>query len=541
MGANSRRRRQSYTDEGAEIPGVRRNSADGAWKAPRGGSARICFVVTETAALLSGLFTAHFGAPPVQVREVAADASSRSYFRLEGSGGVTVIGAFGPDPEENRAFLSFSHALRGAGLPVPAVYAKDEGKGIWLAEDLGDTTLLDVLTGARSAARHTFPAGARPAYERTLERLLDLQLEGAKVVDFTVAYPRSAFDETSILWDLSYFKYHFLKLAQVPFNEDRLERDFRTLAAFLLETDTGYFLHRDFQARNVMVREGEPWFIDYQGGRRGALQYDVASLLFSGSSDLPSEARASLLDHYLTALERCVPVDRPRWEAHYRGYALVRVMQAMGTYGYRGLFERKPRFVERVPAAARSAGTLLEGDLPVPLPEIESALRWIVDRWAGREGGTEGAGQVGPPEGAAAGRTMTVHLFSFSYRSGYPGDAGGHGGGFVFDCRALPNPGREAKYQRVSGLDQEVVRYLADDPKVEAFWENTRSLVDAHVEDYLRRGFHDLSVAYGCTGGQHRSVYLVERIARHLRDRFPHVEVRVKHREAASWRGSPGD
>jgi hypothetical protein len=240
-------------------------------------------------------------------------------------------------------------------------------------------------------------------------------------------------------------------------------------------------------------------------------------------------------------LERCLPVDRPRWEAHYRGYALVRVMQAMGTYGYRGLFERKPRFIERVPAAARSAGELLEGGLPVPLPEIEGALRWIVDRWAGPEAGAHGAAEFAPVDGPPVDRKLTVHLSSFSYRSGYPGDQGGHGGGFVFDCRALPNPGREARYQRLSGLDEDVVRYLAADPKVEAFWENTRSLVDAQVANYLQRSFNDLSIAYGCTGGQHRSVYLVERTARHLRERFPEIEVRVHHREASFWRGNPGD
>ena len=503
--------------------------------------------MTETADRLSSLFAAHFGTPPVRLDEVAADASSRSYFRLVGSGGNTVIGAFGPDAEENRAFLSFSRSLRGAGLPVPAIYVSDEDQGLWLAEDLGDTTLLDVLADGRSNTGHLFPAEALPVYERTLARLVDLQLDGAKVIDFSVAYPRSDFDETSILWDLSYFKYHFLKLARVPFNEDRLERDFRKLTAFLLAAESTFFMHRDFQARNIMIRDGEPWFIDYQGGRRGALQYDVASLLFSGSSDLPEDARATLLEGYLASLGRRASVDRGRWEAHYRGYALVRVMQAMGTYGYRGLFERKPRFVERVPAAARSAGALLEGGLPVPLPEIEGALRWIVDRWSGPDANTEATGRTqgrtlarvgsltaGPPD-------LTIHLSSFSYRSGYPGDAGGHGGGFVFDCRALPNPGREAKYQRLSGLDHEVVEYLEREPKVEAFWENTRALVEAQVEDYLRRGFHDLSVAYGCTGGQHRSVYFVERTRLHLEDRFPEVDVRVEHREAASWRGSPGD
>lgn len=505
------------------------------------------------------LFADHFGSPPTEIDAVAADSSSRRYVRLVGPGGERAIGAFGPGAEENRAFLSFSRSLRGAGLRVPEIYADDVESGVWLAQDLGDLTLLDALTEARARTGDPFPAEMRGLFSRVLEELLRLQVEGAKVIDFTNAYPRADFDEQSILWDLNYFKYHFLRLADVPFNEGRLERDFHQLAAFALEADTNHFLHRDFQARNVMLIEHEPWFIDYQGGRRGALQYDVASLLYSGSSGLPEDARTVLLESYLDALEGTGPaIDRAEWRRHYRAYGLVRVMQAMGLYGYRGIFQRRARFVKRIPTAARSLRDLTFEGLPTPVPELEAVLSRIADRWSAETAGArvepEAAAPLPPPSrprdvgpertadrptGDEERPALTVHLSSFSYRRGYPEDAVGHGGGFIFDCRSLPNPGREERYHFLTGLDPEVVQYLEREAAVDAFWEHTRALVEAHVESYRQRGFGDLSVAYGCTGGQHRSVYFVERTARHLEDRFP-VEVRIVHREASIWPREPG-
>jgi aminoglycoside/choline kinase family phosphotransferase len=484
---------------------------------------------TERAARL---FAEHFGAPPVRMEPLAADGSSRSYVRLVGGGGETAIGGMGPDPEENRAFLSFSRALGAAGLRVPEIYADDVGAGVWLSQDLGDTTLLDALTDARLRTSEAFPEEMRAVFGRVLEELVRLQIEGSQVVDFQEAYPRADFDAQSILWDLNYFKYHFLKLAGVPFNEDRLELDFRRLSDFLLEADAGYFVHRDFQSRNIMLVDGEPWFIDYQGGRRGALQYDVASLLYSGSSALPAAAREDLLQVYLDALEaRRGDVDRREWKERYRGYALVRVMQAMGTYGFRGLFEKRARFLRSVPAAAASLRELSGGGLPVPLPELAAVFGQIVERWEDASPKPDSA-RIEPGTG---GSSLTVHLSSFSYRGGYPEDTAGHGGGFVFDCRSLPNPGREEAYRHLSGLDAPVVDYLGGEPVVGAFWENARALIEAGVATYLQRGFSDLSVAFGCTGGQHRSVYFVERTAHHLRDRFPDVDVRIRHREAPLW------
>lgn len=469
------------------------------------------------------LYRERFGAAPAAVLELPGDGSSRTYRRLVGADGGTVIGAFGPDREENRAFLSFSRSLRGIGLPVPEVHAADEASGVWLIEDLGDTTLFDALREERRRRGSRLPRPILDVYRRVLEVLPRFQIEGHRVIDYSVAYPRAAFDRQSILWDLNYFKYHFLKLAHVPFNEGRLERDFDRLAGFLLEAGLDHFLYRDFQSRNILLRDGDPWFIDYQGGRRGALQYDVASLLYDAKADIPARNREALLEHYLDALEAHVDVDRRAFRELYRGYVLVRVMQALGAYGYRGFFERRPRFLESVPFAARNIAHIVDEGLPVRLPEIEASLRRIVDEWA----------TGGEPDGQTAG--LVVVVTSFSYRHGYPHAVGGHGGGFVFDCRAIPNPGRRPEHRETTGLDPAVAAYIEAQPELTAFWESARSLVDAQVAEYLRRGFTSLSIAFGCTGGQHRSVYLAERLARHIRERFPAVHVQVIHREEPGW------
>jgi P-loop ATPase protein family/Phosphotransferase enzyme family len=365
-------------------------------------------------------------------------------------------------------------------------------------------------------------------YRRVVEVLPRFQVEGGRAVDYSVAYPRAAFDRQSILWDLNYFKYHFLKLAHVPFNEARLEKDFKRLATFLLGADTRHFMYRDFQSRNIMLRDGEPWFIDYQGGRRGALQYDIASLLFDPKAAIPEALREQLLDHYLDALEEYLPVERERFREHFRGYVFVRIMQAMGAYGYRGFFERKTRFLQSVPPAIRNLERLLEtGFVPVELPELRGVFERIVASQTLRRT------PVHVPPG------LTVQVGSFSYKNGYPDDSGGHGGGFVFDCRALHNPGRYAEYAGLCGCDEPVAKFLEEVPEVEDFWKHVRGLVDGQVNTYLTRGFTSLSVYFGCTGGQHRSVYMAERLARHLRRKFPQVNVVLAHREQARWPARP--
>jgi aminoglycoside/choline kinase family phosphotransferase len=489
--------------------------------------------------ILTRLYETTFAEPPAAIVRVAADGSQRAYYRLTGGNGRRVIGARGPDPEENRAFLSFSRSFRAAGLPVPEIYAADEAAGAWLEEDLGDTTLFSALTAAREREPGEFPASMRPAYERVVRLLPRVQAEGARVADFDVAYPRPAFDRQSMHWDLNYFKYHFLKLAHIPFSEQRLENDFERLAAFLLDTDTSLFLYRDFQSRNIMLRqgggegegegagEGEPWLIDYQGGRRGAPHYDIASLLYDAKAAIPDPVREHLLDTYMDALAAYMPVDRVTFRERFRGYVLIRIMQAMGAYGYRGFFERKTRFLESVPYAARNIARLLEAGLPVRLPEVEAVFRNIADAWADPEG------PVRPLPG------LTVHVGSFSFRRGYPSDNTGHGGGFVFDCRALPNPGRHVEFAYASGRDPEVVAFLEAQPETEAFWSGVQALIDAQVRTYRTRGFTDLTVSFGCTGGQHRSVYFAERLARHLRESHRDIGVRLVHRERDTWPPPP--
>lgn len=477
------------------------------------------------------LFEEHYGKPPASVLPLEGDGSSRKMYRLVGDEYETGIGVIGPDAEENRAFLSYTRAFREAGLSVPEVYRVDEAAGAYLEEDLGDTTLFDALSAARKREGGDFPRSMIPVYRRVVEELPRFQVLGGRVVDYSVAYPRAAFDRQSILWDLNYFKYHFLKLAQIPFNEARLERDFKRFTTFLLAADRRHFLYRDFQSRNVMLRDGEPWFIDYQGGRKGALQYDIASLLYDAKAEIPEPVREQLLTHYLEALERFLPVDREAFRGHYRGYVLVRIMQAMGAYGYRGFFERKIRFLQSVPYAIDNIEQLLgSGGLPVELPELQAVFERIVEARTLRRP----SARVQPG--------LTVHIGSFSYKRGYPEDVSGHGGGFVFDLRALHNPGRYAEYADLCGLDEPVRGFLETVPEVARYWEHVRGLIDFQVETYLTRGFTSLSVYFGCTGGQHRSVYFAERLGRHLRERFPEAHVSLSHREEHRWpRSQPGE
>lgn len=467
---------------------------------------------------LIGLFEEHFGHRPDVILDLPADGSIRQYFRLVWGPDQTAVGAIGPDREENRAFLAFARAFRDIGLPVPEIYAEDREAGVWVEEDLGDTTLFQALTAARAeSAGDAFPEEITGLYQSVLSVLPRFQVLGHEVIDYRLAYPRQAFDKQSIRWDLNYFKYHFLKLARVPFNEQRLEDDFSHLTAHLLTADADFFLYRDFQSRNVMIRDREPWFLDFQGGRRGSPHYDVASLLYDAKANIPPTLRDALLDHYLDALSDYAPVDRERFRELFTSFVLVRLMQAMGAYGYRGFFERKRRFLESVPHAARNLEGLLEAGLPVPVPELESVFRRIADRWAH------------PTSRTASRCDLVVLIQSFSFRDGYPADVEGHGGGFVFDCRALPNPHHVPELRDLTGADQPVADWLERSVEVQEFWENVREIVEAHVEKYVTRGFSSLTVSFGCTGGQHRSVFMAEKLAHHLRSRHPHVELRLRH------------
>jgi aminoglycoside/choline kinase family phosphotransferase len=467
--------------------------------------------------VLAKLFEEHFRTPVITAEPLHGElgASGRRMVRLAG-GNVTAIGVRYEVREENVAFLEFSRHFRRHGLPVPEIYAEDLRHGAYLEEDLGDTTLFEFLS--RNRAGEAIAPKLIEAYRKVVAVLPRFQAEAGRDLNYKVCYPRKSFDRQSIAWDLNYFKYYFLKLTNVPFNEQALEKDFGRLTKFLLSADRDYFLYRDFQSRNVMLREGKPFFVDYQGGRRGALQYDIASLLFDAKADLPPPLREQLLDHYLETLAGFIELDREAFMRHYYAYAYVRIMQALGAYGYRGFYERKAHFLQSVPYALKNVCWLLDNvTLPIALPALMKAFRGMMD---------SDRFQIS----AHASGQITVRVWSFSFHRGPLKDETGHGGGFVFDARSLPNPGREERFKALTGKDQPVAEYLDQQESVHQFLASVAALVDASVSDYQRRGFKSLTVAFGCTGGQHRSVYLAEQLAKHLRGREG-VEVVVQHRE----------
>ncbi len=472
--------------------------------------------------VLKTLFERRFGSPAtVQPLRGELGGSGRRIFHLA-AGKITAIGILYNVREENTAFLAFSKHFRRHGLPVPEIYAQDLDQGGYLEEDLGDTTLFEFLSANR-VGKDIAPA-VIDAYRQVVAVLPRFQVEAGRDLDYSVCYPRASFDHQSIAWDLNYFKYYFLRLAGVSFNEQALEDDFGRLTEFLLAAPRDYFLYRDFQSRNIMLREGRPWFLDYQGGRKGALQYDIASLLFDSKADLPPELRRELLEEYLQRLSAFLDLDRAAFMHYYYAYVYVRLMQAMGAYGFRGFYEHKLHFLQSVPYALKSLRWLLEhAEVPIALPTLMDAFRAMVASEKLRSLPSE-AEPVSQP------KNLTVRIFSFSFHKGLPNDESGNGGGFVFDARSLPNPGREERYKFFTGKDSPVIEYLSREESVRQFFATATALVDSSLRNYQSRGFKNLMVSFGCTGGQHRSVYLAEELARHLRARNG-VNVLVRHLE----------
>lgn len=446
---------------------------------------------------------------------LAQSGSSRLYFRITMADGSTLIGAYNDDVAENIAFFTYTRFFTKHQLPVPQLLAIADDQQHYLQTDLGKSTLYDFLSANRTA--NGLPSAEVVAYyEQVVKQLPTLQLCGKMGLDFSVAYPRFAFDRQSMQWDLNYFKYYFLKLAHVPFNEQLLENDYNSLIDYLLTADSEYFLYRDFQSRNIMVENGNIYFIDYQGGRKGALQYDIASLLFDAKADLTPEFRQHLLDLYLDALALRIPVDRKAFLSYFQGFVLIRILQSMGAYGYRGYFERKTHFLQSVPYAVHNIDNLLKNNaLPIEIPELTRVLRSIID-----------SDFVKPYVPA---RTLTILVQSFSFKKSIPQDPSPNGGGFVFDCRALPNPGREPQYRAFTGQDTCVIEYLEQYPEVKSFKEHVFAIADQSIDNYLERHFDHLMISFGCTGGQHRSVYFAEQTAHHIREKYPNVQVELNH------------
>jgi len=465
---------------------------------------------------LRNLYKSWSGKEPDGLEKIPGSGSGRQYFRIRGEKD-TVIGAYNPDERENEAFLSFTECLCKEQLPVPGILAVNRIDHCYLLTDLGDTSLFSRLAEARKGIGD-FPDEIVGLYIKALDLLPFFQVKAGRNINYTKCYPRPAFDRQSMLWDLNYFKYYFLKLVKASFDEQRLEDDFAALTNFLLSANSGFFMYRDFQSRNVMIVDDTPWFIDYQGGRKGALQYDVASLLYDAKADIPQSLREILLDHYLQSLNRMTPVNPEEFTGHYYGFVLIRILQALGAYGFRGYYENKPHFLQSIPFALKNLQFLIEsGKIPLKLPSLITSLEEVIARFKFSSGVQNKS-------------NLTVVIVSFSYKSSIPADESGNGGGYVFDCRALPNPGRYDEYKPLTGRDKPVIDFLNKEAEVDEFINHSFSLVDQSVRNYIDRGFTSLQVNFGCTGGRHRSVFCAEMLAKYLKERHA-INVKVKHTE----------
>ncbi|MBP3834048.1 MAG: phosphotransferase [Bacteroidaceae bacterium] len=459
---------------------------------------------------LKKLYIDQTGNEPETIEEMPSSGSNRLYFRLKGQ--PTLIGVKGESQEENHAFIVMANHFKKKGLPVPEVLGVSDDQMYYIQQDLGDLLLFKAIEKGRLT--HQFSDEEKMLLKKTMRLLAKVQFRGAEGLDFSVCYPQAEFNERSILWDLNYFKYCFLKATGLAFQENRLEDDFQHMAQVLLKSSSETFMYRDFQSRNVMIKDGEPWLIDFQGGRKGPFYYDVASFLWQAKANYPESLRQELLQEYLDALRVYRKIDETEFYSQLRHFVLFRTMQVLGAYGFRGYFEKKPHFMQSIPFAMENLRQLLQQPYP-EYPYLCEVLQQLTELKQFKD-------QQKKP--------LIVKVMSFAYKKGIPDDTTGNGGGYVFDCRAINNPGKYDRYKPFIGLDKPVILFLEEDGEILTFLKHVYALVDASVKRYMERGFTNLSVCFGCTGGQHRSVYAAQHLAEHLNEKFG-VEINLIHRE----------
>ena len=521
---------------------------------------------------LIDLYKQWSGAEPQNVQQLTAGGSNREYYRMTSTEGQSVVGCVGTSRDENHAFIYLAKHFTDCKLPVPTILAVSSDELRYIQTDLGSVSLFDAIRGGREAGgRYTLKE--QELLRRTIRELPKIQMAGADGLDFSNCYPQPAFDKDSVLFDLNYFKYCFLKATEVDFHELKLEADFRLLAKDLTNGgDVQGFLYRDFQARNVMLKTpsvspclggviggqksslnredlgGSPYFIDFQGGRKGPYYYDLASFLWQASAKYPHKVRRELVYEYYNAMKQFVEVPSPHhFVDRLSLFVLFRQLQVLGAYGFRGYFERKLHFIESIPPAMQNIRELLD-ERNFPYPYLTDILRQLtemprfkqvqatVSRADGYKTTDKNPYKPHPQDGPAtfskydAQGPLVVRVFSFSFSKGIPEDESGNGGGYVFDCRSTHNPGRYEPYKQLTGLDEPVIRFLEDDGEILTFLDSVYKLADAHVRRYIQRGFTSLMFCFGCTGGQHRSVYSAQHLAEHIHEKFG-IEVRICHRE----------
>ena len=459
------------------------------------------------------LFEKWSGEICLKKNQLSANGSNRIYYRLEGES-KSCIATINQDITENEAFFFFAEEMRKRGVNVPEVYAISDDRKIYMQQDLGNISIYTFLN-SRESNGVDVSEDMRELYKKAIDQLVVMQ-NVCRDIDFSHSYPRPHFDRQAIQWDLNYFKYYFLRLFHIPFDEDLLEKDFSRFIDYLLDDDCTYFMFRDFQSRNIMLVDDELYFIDFQGARQGAPHYDLASLLYSSKSNVPEPMRKELLEYYIDRrTETYGAFNSESFRTKFYSYVLARIMQAMGAYGFRGVIEKKEHFVKSIPYAVENLGRIIEHiQLPIEIPHLKATWQAICNS----------------PDFNPKKERLTVSIFSFSYRKGIPFDKSGNGGGYVFDCRALPNPGLIDKYKPLCGRDTEVIEFFEEHPETEVYLEQVRKIVGFSVESYLGRGYTRLMINFGCTGGRHRSVYCAEQIAKFVHKNYD-CDVSLHHLE----------
>ena len=457
------------------------------------------------------LFSELTGKTASTLEALPSSGSNRKYYRLQ-SDNISLIGVHGESVQENQAFIYLAKHFRAKGLNVPEVVSVSDDKMFYLQQDLGDTILFESIKEGRLSG--VFSHQEKELLHKTISALADFQIKGAQELNFNICYPLPEFNHRSVMWDLNYFKYSFLKTTGMDFREDLLENDFEKLAAKLLEDKSDTFMYRDFQSRNVMLVDDVPYFIDFQGGRKGPVYYDVASFLWQAKANLPAELKEELIKTYVASLNKYKQVKTAEFQNQLRQFVLFRTLQVLGAYGFRGYFEKKPHFIQSVPFALNNLRELLYEKFN-EYPYLDSILRKMVDLQQFAD---------------TRKRELKVRVYSFAYKKGIPNDVSGNGGGYVFDCRAINNPGKFERYNNVTGLDEPVIKFLEEDGEIVDFLDNIYPLVDRHVKRYMERNFTDLMISFGCTGGQHRSVYAAQHVAEHIHKKFG-VKISLIHRE----------
>jgi aminoglycoside/choline kinase family phosphotransferase len=465
---------------------------------------------------------------PDQIITLKQAGSNRQYFRIM-SGKNSYIVTYNPtNVKENNAFIEFSRHFKNNQLPVPEILHVDYRKTQYLQSDLGDISLFDIMK------KEGFTDNVFELYKKTCTQLARLQIEGGTNLDYNNCIATKSFDKQAIYSDLLYFLFYFVRALEMPYDKNLLFNDFDLLSSYLMQEEQQFFMHRDCQSRNIMVKDDRVYFIDYQGGMEGALQYDMASLLWQARAALPYEWRDELLIYYYEHANHLLGqgLNKKEFVANYDGFVLIRMLQTLGAYGFRGLFERKHYFIASIPFALKNLRWFLDNKkMPIRLPELQKLLRVITDDKLAAKFETAKAGPHCP---------LTVKISSFSYKNGIPEDVSGNGGGFVFDCRGLLNPGRMTEFKTLTGRDKSVQEYLIHKTEMLSFLQHVYSLVDISVEDYIKREFSNLSVSFGCTGGQHRSVYAADKLAEHLKEKFGvNVELRHCEQEKKNWINQP--